>query len=91
MNKKDFVAMLADMYDMKKKDAETCVDIFLTGLKDALEEGNEVRFLGELHFKVKEVKERSYANPKDRSENITVEAHKKVTCKVGVKFNDVVN
>lgn len=91
LNKKEFITLVADMYDMKKKDAETCIDIFMTGLKAALEEGNEVRFLGDLHFKTKQVKERSYPNPKDRSETVTIEAHNKVVCKVGAKINEVVN
>lgn len=91
LNKKDFITQMAETYDMKKKDATTVVDMFLETLMDALEEGNEVRFLGELHFKIKEVKERSYPNPKDRSETVTVEAHNKVVCKVGNKMHDVVN
>ena len=91
LNKKDFVAQMAETYEMKKKDATSVVDMFLETLMDALEEGNEVRFLGELHFKIKPVKERNYPNPKDRNETITVEAHNKVVCKVGNKLNEVVN
>ena len=90
LNKKEWIKFVADKYDMKQVDVKASLDLVLEGLKDALEEYDEVKFLGELHFKVKEVAERNYENPKNRKEAINVPAHNKVTCKVGAYFQELV-
>lgn len=91
MNKKEWIKFVADTYDLKQVDVKAALDLVLDGLKEALCETDEVRFLGELTLKVKDVNERSYPNPKNRAETLVVPAHKKVTCKLGSAFQDIVS
>lgn len=90
INKKEWIKFVADEYELKQVDVKAALDLVLDGLKLALEEYDEIKFLGELQIKVKEVKERQYPNPKDRTETLTVPAHNKVVCKLGSFFQDLV-
>lgn len=90
INKKEWIKFVADKYELKQVDVKAALDLVLEGLKDALDEYDEIKFLGELHIKVKEVAERNYPNPKDRTDIINVPAHNKVTCKMGSFFQEMV-
>lgn len=90
MNKKEWIKFVAEKYEMSQVQVKGALELVLEGLKDALEVCDQVKFLGELDIKVKEVPERSYQNPQNREEVLTVPAHNKVTCKMGSYFQEIV-
>lgn len=90
MNKKEWIKFVADSYEVTQVDVKAALDLVLGGLKEALAETDEVRFLGEMHIKVKDVAERSYPNPKDRTKTLVIPKHRKVVCKMGSFFQEVV-
>lgn len=91
LNKKEFIAKMAEIHDMKKVDAAACTELFLSTLYFMVCNGMNVRLLGDIIIEAREIKERTYPNPKDRKEIISVPAHKKVVCKMGARFQHLAN
>lgn len=91
LNKKEFIAYMAEKNEMKKVEASNVINTFIGTLLEATAEGYDVSMIGELSTKVKEVAERTYDNPQDRNVQITIPAHKKVSVKLGSKFQLAVN
>ena len=91
LNKKEFIAYMAEKNGMKKVEATALINTFIDTMLEATAEGYDVCMLGEMSTKIKDVAERAYDNPQDRTEKIVIKAHKKVTMKLGSKFQLVAN
>lgn len=91
LNKKQFIAEMAEIHDMKKVDAASCVEVFLDTLYYAVSNGMNIRLLGDLTIETRPIKERKYANPLNRKETITTPAHKKLVCKMGSRLQYLAN
>ncbi|PZA07176.1 MULTISPECIES: HU family DNA-binding protein [unclassified Meiothermus] len=61
--KADLIDMIASSAGMKKKDAKTAVDHFLSHLQDALASGNKVQLTGFGTFEVRKRKARTGVKP----------------------------
>lgn len=91
INKKDLIARMAEIGETTKVEAEKRYDVFMDSIYSFLEAGESIQVQGDFTFKVKEVKERTFDNPKDRTQKVVVPAHLKVTAKLGKNFQDAVN
>ena len=88
MLKKEFVELFQKKAETKTKaEAERAVEAFLNTLEEALEEGNDVSFIGFGKFEVIERAERLGRNPKT-GEDIIIDAKKAVKFKAGKALAD---
>ncbi|MBO8427380.1 MAG: HU family DNA-binding protein [Firmicutes bacterium] len=71
MNKTDLVVAVAEEVGMTKKDAEKAVDVFLSKVQKALENGESVKLSGFGVFQIKVKKERIGTSPLN-GEKITI-------------------
>lgn len=91
MNKKEFIASMAKRNGTTKVQASKELANVLGTLLDVSADGMELQLLGEFSTEIRDVAERSYPNPQDREQTVTVPAHKKFVIKAGSKFQAVVN
>ena len=68
MNKKEFIAKLAQQEGIEKKQAEKCVNATLSVLTDALIAGERVQFVGFGAFEVRARAEKKVRNPQTGEE-----------------------
>jgi integration host factor subunit beta len=64
MNKLEMIQTLKDATDLSKSEAAAVVDIFFSGMADALANGDRVEIRGLCSFFVKEYKSYTGRNPK---------------------------
>jgi integration host factor subunit beta len=64
MNKLELIQSLKDTAELSKSEAAAVVDIFFSGMADALAEGDRVEIRGLCSFFVKEYKSYTGRNPK---------------------------
>ena len=91
MNSKDFVAVMAERNGTTKVQAAKELDNVLGTLVDVTANGDEVGFAGYFQTEIRDVAEREYPNPQDRTQTVVSPAHKKVVMKTGSKFQAAVN
>ena len=89
MNKTDFIAKIAETNDLTKKLAGEVVDMFITGISEALITGEEVSISGFGKFSVTERAARMGINP-STGDTIQIAASKSVKFKVGKALKDSV-
>ena len=82
---------MAEIHGMKKVDASACTELFLATLYFMVSNGMDIRLLGDFIIEARPIDERSYENPQDRKEIITIPAHKKLVCKLGSRFQYLAN
>ena len=91
INKKQFVAEMSKVVDIKKVDAAYCTEAFLATMYYLISNGKGINFLGDMRIEAREVKERIFPNPRDRKQLITMPAHKKLVCKMGKRMQYLAN
>ena len=90
MNKKEFIAAIAEKAEMTKVDTEKVVNAFTEIVKEELNKGEKVQLVGFGSFEVSERAERECRNPKT-GEKISVPACKAPKFKAGKALKDAVN
>ena len=70
MTKEAFIKKMAEEGGIKRCEAESCTNLFLDTLKEAIKEEDFVKFVGLGNFVVKTTKERIGRNPKTGNECI---------------------
>lgn len=90
MTKKAFIERMAEKGNMKFCEAESCTNLFLDTLKEAIKKEGFVKFVGLGNFEVKQTKERKGRNPKTGSECI-IPKHKVVKFKASEKMINELN
>ena len=85
MTKEAFIKRMAEKGGMKRCEAESCTNLFLNTLKEAIKEEGFVKFVGLGNFYVMTTKERKGRNPKTGSDCI-IPSHKVVKFKAGEKM-----
>jgi nucleoid DNA-binding protein len=86
MTKSEWVKYYAEMYSTTQKQAEIETNRFLDALVSATSEGTPVKFVGVFATTIKEVPERDFFNPKDRTQKVTIPAHNKIVIKPGARL-----
>lgn len=89
-NKKALSEVLAEKFDLKKKDAVEIVDTTIEVIKDELVAGNKVDLSGFGRFEVKDRPARDGFNPQTK-EKIRIPASKALTFKVSKTTKDAIN
>lgn len=89
MNQKDLVNLVAEECDMSKADVKEIISATLTGIQEALAEGDSVQFIGFGTFSVTERAARAGRNPQT-GKAMQIAASKGVKFKVGAKLKDAV-
>ena len=90
MNKADIVAKLAQKTDSTLAQADKNLSALLGIIKDALQNGNTVAFVGFGNFSVKARAARTGSNPKT-GEPLLIAAKKVVSFSAGKTLKDAVN
>ena len=90
MNKTELIVALAQKAEITKKDAEKAVNAFVDVVAEALKEGAKVQLVGFGTFEAKERPARVARNPRT-GEEITIEASKTASFKVGKALKDSLN
>ena len=90
MNKTELIVALAQKAEITKKDAEKAVNAFVDVVCDALKTGEKVQLVGFGTFEAKERPARVARNPRT-GEEITIEASKTASFKVGKALKDSLN
>jgi DNA-binding protein HU-beta len=90
LNKEGFVTFLSKHFSTTKKSAEDTINMFTTGVMEALRDGSTVNLIGFGSFYVIDVKERDGVNPATR-EKIKIPKHKQPSFKAGQKLKDAAN
>lgn len=90
MNKTELIVALAQKAEITKKDAEKAVNAFVDVVYDALKTGEKVQLVGFGTFEAKERPARVARNPRT-GEEITIEASKTASFKVGKALKDSLN
>ena len=89
MNKKEFVAAIAEKAEVSKKDAEKIVEAFTAVVAEELAKGEKVQLVGFGTFEVRERAARTGINPRTK-EKISIEATKVPAFKAGRALKDAV-
>ena len=74
MNKTEFVEFIAEKHEVKKTEAKNALDMVLTSITEALENGDEINLTGFGKFSVVH-KDASTARNLQTGETMTVPAH----------------
>lgn len=90
MNKTELIVALAQKAEITKKDAEKAVNAFVEVVSDALKACEKVQLVGFGTFEAKERPARVARNPRT-GEEITIEASKTASFKVGKALKDSLN
>lgn len=90
MNKTDLVRYVSDKTMITENDAGVIVDVFLDGVKEALEEGNRVTIKNFGSFYLQERKPRTALHPKTQ-EVIDVPAKKVIKFNSAPKLHNKIN
>ncbi|MBQ6950805.1 MAG: HU family DNA-binding protein [Clostridia bacterium] len=90
MNKTELIVALAQKAEITKKDAEKAVNAFVDVISAALKDGEKVQLVGFGTFEAKERPARVARNPRT-GEEITIEASKTASFKVGKALKDSLN
>ena len=90
MNKTELIVALAQKAEITKKDAEKAVNALVDVIGDALKAGEKVQLVGFGTFESKERPARVARNPRT-GEEITIEASKTASFKVGKALKDSLN
>lgn len=90
MFKEQFIKLMAQRGNLKRYEAEKCVNLFLDTLKYAIKEYGGVMFTGFGKFFIKEHKEKMARNIRT-GEPVKVEKHKSVKFAVSEVFRDSLN
>jgi DNA-binding protein HU-beta len=88
MTKADFVKAMAKRAHITQAQAEKDLHNVLDTLVEVTANGYGVKFVGYFSTEIREVAEREFANPQDRSQTVTVAAHNKVAIKAGSLLTD---
>ena len=91
MNKKELIGAMALRNGTTKVQAAKELSNVLGTLLDLTADLKEVQLLGDFSTEIRDVESRDYPNPQDRTQIVTVDAHKKVVIKAGSKFQAAVN
>ena len=90
MNKSELIVALAQKADISKKDAEKAISAFIDVVTDTLKAGDKVQLVGFGTFESKERPARVARNPRT-GEEITIEASKTASFRVGKALKDSIN
>lgn len=90
MNKSELIDAIAASAELTKADAGRALDGFIKAVEDALKRDDKVTLVGFGTFEVKERAERKGRNPQT-GEEITIQAAKIPSFKVGKSLKDAVN
>jgi len=90
MNKSELVTAVAEMAELKKKDAEKAVDSVLCAIEDALVKGDKVQLVGFGSFSVKKREAREGRNPQTGAK-MKIKASRMPSFKAGKSLKDAVN
>lgn len=82
--------IVKEVKSVSKKDVESIVDAFLCTVKDALKEGEEIKFIGFGSFLPKTKKAHKGVNPATGA-TINIPASKTVSFKISKKFKEELN
>jgi len=88
LNKKEFIARIAEVNTLKKVEAERALDAVLAGFQSAVATGDGVQLLGYFTVNIKDVAEVTRPNPQNRAIMITTPAHQAVKVKAGSTLQD---
>ena len=89
MNKTEFVEFIAEKHDTSKVEAKKALDMVLTSITEALENGDEVNLTGFGKFSVVH-KEAGEARNPSTGGTITVPAHDVPKCSFSKAFKDAI-
>ncbi len=90
MNKSELIVALAQKADISKKDAEKAISAFIDVVTETLKAGDKVQLVGFGTFESKERPARVARNPRT-GEEITIEASKTASFRVGKALKDSIN
>ncbi len=90
MNKSELIVALAQKADISKKDAEKAISAFIDVVTETLKAGGKVQLVGFGTFESKERPARVARNPRT-GEEITIEASKTASFRVGKALKDSIN
>ena len=90
MNKEEFVAFLAKNNSITKKEAESIISVFTSGIIDLFSAGESLNLVGFGSFYAIDIKPREGVNPKTR-EKMMINAYKQPGFKAGQKLKDAAN
>jgi DNA-binding protein HU-beta len=89
LNKKDFIAKVADKTDVSKRQAEEVLNAILDGVRDILKKGDKITFVDFGTFSVNKRAAREGRNPQT-GKKIKISAKKVPTFKAGKGLKDTV-
>jgi DNA-binding protein HU-beta len=90
MNKEEFITFLATQFGTTKKAAEETINIFTSGVVEAVRKKEEVSLVGFGSFYAVDIKSRAGVNPKTR-EKMTIAAYRQPGFRAGQKLKDAAN
>ena len=90
MNKKEFIAAIAEKAEMTKVDTEKAVNAFTEVVEEELKKGEKIQLVGFGTFEVSERAAREGRNPQT-GETMKIEACKAPKFKAGKALKDAVN
>ena len=85
ITKNSLVEVIHDEVGLNKREAKEFIEEFFEMIKNALEEGNDIKFSGFGNFILREKVARPGRNPKT-GENVTISERRVVTFKSGLKL-----
>ncbi|PKL95457.1 MAG: integration host factor subunit alpha [Gammaproteobacteria bacterium HGW-Gammaproteobacteria-8] len=85
LTKADLANMLFEEVGLNKREAKEFVDAWFASIRDALEEGEQVKLSGFGNFQLRDKSQRPGRNPKT-GEDIPISARRVVTFKPGQKL-----
>ena len=90
MNKEEFITFLATQSGTTKKAAEETINMFTSGVVEAIRKKEEVNLVGFGSFYAIDISSREGVNPKTR-EKMTIGAYRQPGFKSGQKLKDAAN
>ena len=85
ITKNSLVEVIHDEVGLNKREAKEFIEEFFEMIKNALEEGNDIKFSGLGNFILRDKVARPGRNPKT-GENVTISERRVVTFKSGLKL-----
>jgi|TARA_B110000438_G_C15366473_1_gene458660 integration host factor subunit alpha len=85
ITKNSLVEVIHDEVGLNKREAKEFIEEFFEMIKNALEEGNDIKFSGFGNFILRDKVARPGRNPKT-GENVTISERRVVTFKSGLKL-----
>lgn len=90
MNKTEFIKYIAETNEITQKETELMFDTIIDSIKNALIEGNDLKFIGFGNFEIVVKKEHFARNPKT-GDKIIVPESKAVKFKVSKTLKEEIN